>query len=173
VRAPYQAIAKALTLLNWEIFLAWICFSSPGRMLPSLWKTKFVLFFCFLTAHTHLHSYIYIYIYFFKKYLPCPLIFLPAHTHLHNFSISLNSKFYDFWVKFLKSLRLFIPNLTRVISNFTKLLVGTFSFMIFGFIKILFTFPCLFIYLYLYLYILTPEQNISIQILEYIIILII
>jgi len=171
VRAPYQAIAKALTLLNWEIFLAWICFSSPGRMLPSLWKTKFVLFFLFPYS-THSLALIYIYI-LFKKYLPCPLIFLPAHTHLHNFSISLNSKFYDFWVKFLKSLHLFIPNLTRVISNFTKLLVGTFSFMIFGFIKILFTFPCLFIYLYLYLYILTPEQNISIQILEYIIILII
>jgi hypothetical protein len=164
VRAPYQAIAKALTLLNWEIFLAWICFSSLGRMLPSLWKTKFVLFFLFPYS-THSLALIYIYI-LFKKYLPCPLIFLPAHTHLHNFSISLNSKFF-------KSLRLFIPNLTRVISNFTKLLVGTFSFMIFGFIKILFTFPCLFIYLYLYLYILTPEQNISIQILEYIIILII
>ena len=137
-------------------------------------KNQVCSFFFVSLQHTLTCTHIYIYIYIlFKKYLPCPSIFLPAHTHLHNFSISLHSKFYDFWVKFLKSLRLFIPNLTRVISNFTKLLVGTFSFMIFGFIKILFTFPCLFIYLYLYLYILTPEQNISIQILEYIIILII
>ena len=44
--------------------------------------------------------------------------------------------------------------------------------MKFIFIKILFAFPCLFIYIY-FLYILTPEQNISIQIFEYIIILII
>ena len=62
-----------------------------------------------------------------------------------------------------------MPNLARVLSNFTKLLVDTFSFMKFTSKKILFTFSCLFIYLY----ILTLEQNILIQILEYIIILII
>jgi hypothetical protein len=64
-------------------------------------------------------------------------------------SISLNSNFYDFWVKFHESWYLFIPNLARVISNFTKLLVDTFSFMKFTSIKILFTFSCLFIYIYI------------------------
>jgi hypothetical protein len=63
--------------------------------------------------------------------------------------MSLNINFYDFRVKFHESWHLFIPNLTRVILNFTKLLIGTFSFMKFISIKILFTFLCLFIYSYL------------------------
>jgi hypothetical protein len=62
-------------------------------------------------------------------------------------SISLNSNFYNFWIKFPKSWYLFIPNFARVISNFTKLLVRTFSFMKFTSIKILFTLSCLFIYI--------------------------
>ena len=71
-------------------------------------------------------------------------------------SISLNSNFYDFWVKFPESWYLFIPNLARVISNFTKLLVGTFSFMKFISIKILFTFS---VYLFIYFNTWTKHFN--------------
>jgi hypothetical protein len=121
-------------------------------MLLSIWKVSFFLFFLSL-QHTHLHSYIYIYIYTPSMSLK---VFFP-HTHFSTYiisliffkmlSISFNSNFYDFWVKFPESWYLFIPNLARVISNFTKLLVGTFSFMKFTSIKILFIFSCLFIYI--------------------------
>jgi len=77
-----------------------------------------------------------------------------AHTYIHlTFlqisSMSLNSNFYDFRVKFFKSWRLFIPNFTRAISKITGLLAGTFSFVKFTSTKILFVFLCLFIYLFL------------------------
>jgi hypothetical protein len=126
-------------------------------LLLLLWKIRFVLFFfLFPSAHTHAcaraHTHIYIHL-----------------TFLQISFMSLNSNFYDFRVKFSISWRLFIPNFTRAISKITRLLAGTFSFVKFTSIKILFAYLCLFIYFYL----LTPVHNILFQILEFIIIFII
>jgi len=135
-----------------RIFLAWICFSSPGWMLLSLWLSKFCSFeLTFLKI-----SIMSLNVFFPRTHFSTHIISL---TFLKISFISLNSNFYDFWVKFLESWYVFILNLARVISNFTKLLVDTFSFMKFTSIKHLFIFSCLFIYIYLFIYINTWTKH--------------
>jgi hypothetical protein len=82
-----------------------------------------------------------------------------AHTHryihitfLQIPSMSLNSNFYDFRVKLPKSWCIFISNFTQAILNFTELHAGTFGFMQFASIKILFTFLYFFLLLLLFLF---------------------
>jgi hypothetical protein len=163
VKAPYQAIAKALTLLNWEIFPCLDFSSHLAECSLLLWKIKFVLFF---SSHTHSLA-----LTFFK--MPCISLnsfFLCAHTlaHIYLLNFFKNSFYFPnpdaclyqilpelFWFSLSYTLVFSIPCNSLLLKFYSH-----FCVYIYIYIYILY-------YYYFFIFTLTPIQNILFQILEF------